>query len=481
MEWEEYPEVAERIWEAYSGSHSDPPSVFQIRYGGAKGILVVDPAIAGERKILLRPSQVKFDHLSDELEIAGTSRRLLPAFLNHQAITLLSLVRGIPQEVFLRFQRRAVEELDCMLESELAAVDSIYQYFGTSSYSPTNFSGFSSGDDTSEPYGLRSGYLLPFILAKLQAAGFPFLADPMLRALVNTVRKGRLLEMKTKARIPVPDMDGRGTAFTLYGVLDESLQLYVLHPSSVVSVGFSSHFVFSTAELPMRSSIHLSNELHARHGSCVVLKFPALVPGDVMTLACNRNVPALSHLRNCIVFPGTGDRPIPSMLAGSDLDGDLYAVYFHPELVPRSANREPEDYASATPVTAQDITSFFIDFLRNDRLGQIANSHLAWADLEGPDSYQCRELASKNSIAVDFNKSGIPADFPRELSPRKYPDFMDKHNKPSYKSDKVLGKLFRAIDDSTDSEPAPPPALPTSAVSFLTRTTTRQSSQIWRI
>jgi hypothetical protein len=41
-----------------------------------------------------------------------------------------------------------------------------------------------------------------------------------------------------------------------------------------------------------------------------------------------------------------------------------------------------------------------------------------------------------HSMAVDFNKTGIPAEMPRELTVRSFPDFMDR-SWGSYPSKKV--------------------------------------------
>jgi RNA-dependent RNA polymerase len=87
-------------------------------------------------------------------------------------------------------------------------------------------------------------------------------------------------------------------------------------------------------------------------------------------------------------------------------------------------------------------------YIRNDRLGQIASAHQAHADLKGIYAPECLTLASLHSTAVDFAKTGVPADFPRELRPQQFPDFMGKNRKISYKSEKVLGKLFHECQGS---------------------------------
>lgn len=82
----------------------------------------------------------------------------------------------------------------------------------------------------------------------------------------------------------------------------------------------------------------------------------------------------------------------------------------------------------------------------NDTLGAISTAHLVRADRE-PDkarSENCLQLATLHSMAVDFAKTGAPAEMPRYLKPREFPDFMARTEKPMYVSTGALGKLYRA-------------------------------------
>ena len=85
----------------------------------------------------------------------------------------------------------------------------------------------------------------------------------------------------------------------------------------------------------------------------------------------------------------------------------------------------------------------------NDGLGAIANAHTVFADKNSKKamSAECIKLAKLFSIAVDFPKTGVPANLPRNLRVHEYPDFMDKPNKATYVSNGVLGKLFRGVKD----------------------------------
>ena len=62
-------------------------------------------------------------------------------------------------------------------------------------------------------------------------------------------------------------------------------------------------------------------------------------------------------------------------------------------------------------------------------------------------SPECIELARLHSIAVDSPKSGVVAEIPHLLRVMKYPDFMEKSDKRTYKSERMIGKLFREVKD----------------------------------
>ena len=74
------------------------------------------------------------------------------------------------------------------------------------------------------------------------------------------------------------------------------------------------------------------------------------------------------------------------MCSGGDLDGDEFTVMWDKDLLPVEWNREPMDFTPPTApkidraVTVDDITSFFVTYMRNDAIGTIAHAHLAQAD-----------------------------------------------------------------------------------------------------
>ncbi|KAL4759855.1 RNA dependent RNA polymerase-domain-containing protein [Aspergillus foveolatus] len=136
-------------------------------------------------------------------------------------------------------------------------------------------------------------------------------------------------------------------------------------------------------------------------------------------------------------------------------DGGKYEII--EDLLPDDWFREPFNYDSEKEheldhdVTVDEITSFFVTYIKNDCLPKIAHAHLAWGDYldDGLNEAKCIRLAQLHSNAVDYNKTGIPAVMTRELEPHKWPHFMEKNNKPEsarYHSKRILGQLYDAVE-----------------------------------
>ncbi len=113
---------------------------------------------------------------------------------------------------------------------------------------------------------------------------------------------------------------------------------------------------------------------------------PALHPGDIRVVEAI-DVAELQHLRDVLVLPQKGDRDLASMCSGGDLDGYDYFVFWNQALIPPQAewNYPPMSYtaeksATVKTVTMEDLASFFVNYIKNDTLPNIAVSHRAHAD-----------------------------------------------------------------------------------------------------
>ncbi|KAJ6321895.1 hypothetical protein OIU77_011892 [Salix suchowensis] len=289
---------------------------------------------------------------------------------------------------FEKKQREAVDQLDAILTDPLRAQEALEL--------------MSPGENTN-------------ILKEMLLCGYQPDAEPFLSMMLQTFRALKLLELRTKTRIFIPN--GR----SMMGCLDET------------------------------------RTLEYGQGSVVVAKNPCLHPGDVRILEAV-DVPALHHMVDCVVFPQKGPRPHPNECSGSDLDGDIYFVCWDPELIP-PRQISPMDYTpeptlqldrdvtieyfswttpqkpvcelTITLQTQHEVEEYFTNYIVNDSLGIIANAHTAFADKESLKamSAPCIELARKFSIAVDFPKTGVPAEIPSHLRVKVYPDFMEKPDK----------------------------------------------------
>jgi RNA-dependent RNA polymerase len=184
---------------------------------------------------------------------------------------------------------------------------------------------------------------------------------------------------------------------------------------------------------------------------CILARNPSLHPGDIRVVRAV-DVPHLHHIKNSVVLPQTGDRDVSNMCSGGDLDGDDYLLIWDEELIPEEWNHPPMDFTAARPrtldrlVTVNDMTDFFVDYMRSDKLAMIATRHLALADYveDGVKDGRCKQLAQLHSLAVDYPKSGVPVSVPAHLKKVKWPHFMEKP-KTNYISKKILGQLYDLV------------------------------------
>lgn len=90
------------------------------------------------------------------------------------------------------------------------------------------------------------------------------------------------------------------------------------------------------------------------------------------------------------------------------------------------------------------MVKFFQKYLLQDNVGRVSIAHLVAADRRGIFHPTCMSIAAKCSTAVDFPKTGKPADLlTDDEKPYKYPDFLQNEHYPMYRSDRLLGDLFR--------------------------------------
>nr|APO15852.1 RNA-dependent RNA polymerase 6 [Sesuvium portulacastrum] len=421
-------EVAEKLQ-----LKDNPPSAYQIRFGGCKGVVARWPGKDKGIRLYLRTSMNKFQSKHTVVEVCSWTR-FQPGFLNRQIVTLLSALE-VPDEVFWGMQESMVSKLDQMLVNSEAA----YDVLTTSCAEQGNTA------------------------AIMLSAGFKPQTEPHLRGMLTCIRAGQLGDLREKARIFVPSGRWLMGCLDEAGVLEQG-QCFVQVSSPSLENCFSKH---GSRFSEMKQSLQVIK------GLIVVAKNPCLHPGDIRILEAV-DAPELHHLSDCLVFPQKGERPHPNEASGSDLDGDLYFVTWDENLIPPSKRSWiPMEYTPADekklprPVTNLDIIDFFTKNMVNENLGTICNAHVVHADLSlyGALDENCLKLAELAALAVDFPKTGKVVTMPAELRPRMYPDFMGKPESQSYKSDKILGRMYRRIRDAYHNHDM----TPSSALNFSSR------------
>ncbi|KAI1736387.1 RNA dependent RNA polymerase-domain-containing protein [Xylaria scruposa] len=422
---------------------SSTATCVQIRWAGAKGMLSLDDEIEG-CVMNVRDSMIKFQSRDTQnLEICDIANKPIPLVLNRQMIKILEDMR-VPESWFFKYQNNELNRLRM-----ITAITN-------------NTVTFLKRQKTAEQMGFSQ------FIRRLQRLNMDYKKDPFLCSIVEAVVLREVRLLKHKSRIPVDK------GVTLFGVMDEFNYLN----ADEVFITFDKHQGIAYHDLDDRLVI--------------VTRSPALHPGDIQIRRAIVPPPdhPLRSLSNCIVFSQKGDRDLPSQLSGGDLDGDIYNVIWDRIAVEGcQLEFEPADYPRVTPldigrdVKASDMTEFFVQFMATDQLGLIATRHIILADLHeaGTVHDECKLLAEMHSTAVDYSKTGIPVDMSRmaSLKRTKYrPDFLapvppaiivdkteiqfeiptapsaeedeDDDTGPRhkfYKSTKILGKLYRAIDE----------------------------------
>ncbi|GMT30744.1 hypothetical protein PFISCL1PPCAC_22041, partial [Pristionchus fissidentatus] len=426
-------------------------SAVQIRYRGHKGVLVKNPLIDDvnrlmdemgwneeKKKMLIRPSQIKFNSVENEedsLEIVRVSSPS-PVYLNQPMINILDQVSQLQSpSCHSRVTSRMQQLLHMQLQQAVECV-------------------FNEQTATAVLQEMASPLSLDILSSSsIQSTTEPFLRS-LLRAHVLFVIKRRL----NRLNIRVPSTLGR----TLLGVVDETGLLQ----NGQVFVSYSY------------SMSHKRNSDKGGHGAIVhtgrtlITKNPCISAGDVRMFDAV-DIPSLRHLVDVIVFPQHGPRPHPDEMAGSDLDGDEYTVVWDPELfldhnekaaeypMGETSNRwKMERREEEWEMDEDQMAEVYIDYCANSQLGQLSNNHLAASDAYGINSKAAQSLAAKIPLAMDYLKQGIapermteeemedPDDvtrvIPAEKCTRK-PSFLQINHEPAYRSRGIMGKLYEEV------------------------------------
>lgn len=430
-------------------------SIIQVRFGGAKGTLTAwdyTQLAAARRKtsarggnfnvatdVHLRPSMVKFEAPYRRLEVVSIGTHI-PYYLNRNVILLLGL-HGVKDELIVEMQRMMLDTLDKMLRDAPTAAEIVPRL---------------SGPDST----------LTAAVVQMVSAGLSPEKEPFLFSVLHAIRTHHLTNLRKKSRIFVKD------GAVLIGGLDET----GLVPEGCIFV---------------QVRCGENNDYKPLVGPLMVTKHPVMHPGDVRMLL-GVDLPELCGHKNLILFSQWGVRREADKMAGSDLDGDQFAVTWDSRLflkewncsqrgsdgvwISRNGNRvslndwksdvrclehanaDPMDYSAPpslptdldAPISDKHIMQHFVNHAISDNLGRIANMWLDFAAKFGAGCQECIELAELHSIAVDFPKSGVPAVIPKTLSLRRdepRPHWRERRDVDSYHCRGVVGKLYDDVVD----------------------------------
>lgn len=369
-----------------------PVSAFQIRVGGVKGVISI---FEQQDDVTFRQSMKKFESQHNVLEILGYSRSI-KLTLNRHVILMLSSF-GVCDDVFLDLQYDELAK--CMEalthnEKSLGFVQSRSQIF--------DWAMFPAQQIVNEPFFRQ-------ILVNNVIESVSYLVD---HAHVS-VEKGRVL----------------------MGVLDET--------GSLNYGEVYAHVIEEEFDMEIE-------------GQVLVYRNPCVLPSDIRLLTA-RTANLSAHFkelyRNCLVIPSQGKASHAAECSGGDLDGDLYYIIWDKQLIPPDLESPGEEVVAletillsppSTENSDEDMMRFFCDYVSKNRLGMIANAHLASSDKLGMQNPISVQLARYVTAETDAPKKGLTVGpLAPGLMPTEYPDYMCKRDKPSYRSDTVLGEMYR--------------------------------------
>ncbi|EFC44192.1 predicted protein [Naegleria gruberi] len=379
------------------------PSAFQIRFRGAKGMLLQNPNVKG---IVLRESMVKFNVDLDEdldeedeslsnIHVVGYSEPSNFAFANSTILYMMSgcvdggeKFEGIIMNMWKDYVNDILKTYSNEDTSQL-----MKKYFKEGDFHALNI------------FGLTKDVALAF------------LAGPFRTQLLNL-------------KLPIQN------ARRVYGVCDP---LEVLEPDEV--------FVRIRME---------DGTLKTLEGTIAITKEPCLHRGDLRLLKAKK-IESLEYLSEVIVFPIKGEkRPIPNMITGSDLDGDKYLVIWDEPLVSSFVQQfEPGNFDEEIEGEKRNFEpDVFKDWI-GLRHSYVDSYGYEWS--KGENWKTMQRLSDIVNMAVDAPKKGktfkagaMEKDIVRNFP--KYPHFHNSKTKEAVRvSTSVVGKMYDfAIDRVTE-------------------------------
>ncbi|KAF9556779.1 RNA-directed RNA polymerase [Agrocybe pediades] len=342
------------------------PTVYQIRYLGYKGILMLHPALDRDRPQHLaefRKSMKKFTTTRDHtFSVVGHSRPYSFGRLNNDIIVLLSSL-GVTDEAILGKQKEYLDWISDSSKDPVKAIDFL---------------------SCLDQYAMAERVLLEGLDSE------PVKRE--IKRLQNSEIAGAKQELTNKFKSRMMVHKSR----RLYGVCD---------PFQVLREG----------EVHIRITVSRKGATTPIHGDVIIVRNPCLHPGDILKLRAVHR-PELSHLLDCLVFASVarpGHKAAPSMSSGGDLDGDEFFVCWDNDLIPTRIS-ESYDYPgnkefNKKEITRIDLGQHFASYTASG-VAKVSSLFAKWARSSplGALCVECQELNALHSSSVDGANIKIP-------------------------------------------------------------------------
>lgn len=116
-------ELFQSLWRRLRRKQQQCPTVIQVRYRGAKGVLSMDTSLVGQQ-LHIRQSMTKYIAKPSwrDLELCDAAYKPLRMYLNHQFIKILEDL-GVPQQNFIALQEEACDTLHKMIRHPINAAN----------------------------------------------------------------------------------------------------------------------------------------------------------------------------------------------------------------------------------------------------------------------------------------------------------------------------------------------------------------------
>ena len=269
-------------------------SAVQIRYKGAKGILVINPKLEG-KKIILTKSMIKYNvNNSENLEICRFAK-YSTGFLNLQIIILL-IINGVNKNKILRFAKKEM-----------------YNY---RNYKIINTNINKKG---SEKLLVECKEINKIInLIQHQDNNLIKEKEYLSKIARSTYIYNRLSSISKKYRFHLKNSCFAFGVFDFFGILKENEIFIQIHKEK------------------------RNKKIIA--GDVLLTKNPCLSLYDIQKVKAINNDIIKEYYsefyENVVIFPSKGEIPLTSKISGSDLDGDIYWVCWEQSFVQEFKKRD---------------------------------------------------------------------------------------------------------------------------------------------